>query len=1201
MLDHYNVDPSCELLEKLLREDWHWPKARVRSLLQLLSPQQRHAEEELEALFLTAVEEESREVVARGSLDGKPVLGASASARRLSPFHGVPAGEEHRRHSADATHRSAAKAESFKVKSHVQRRASDMHSGTESELDTYFPALKGHGDLLLLWDKLRLTRPELLDPFSSFLDTVSQQLQDAELQRERMSTDLQRETRDLDRRAQELDEEATNQIETERHRLRMQEEDRLRRLRDEMIREIEERESKLDVALRHVNGLQSKVEQLSQKEKQMETRCEELQQVRSTLETELQFQQIRQEELKAQIESSGHDSPSRSQSRLSESDNEVLQKQLDHLRRMNNDLKRQLQDRVDELVATEQSKRHDKVADGKQASTEKWYESEEDWSTPFKGKAIHKTKRGLRGALPLYTSDDDTDASPMRLVPGRRHRARGIEIGSRQNAAYMQARQLQSPVPLAMDRFLRRKSTTADSDADSDDGGRPLGVQYTRSRLTHALVEEASESDATSRVQLTSSTVSQSQSQVTDCVDGRDTDDTASASRVSPESVFKEEGASTVDPASVQTHGPPVKTVRSQRSADRSKGNSPERTTEKRHLQMGTTPTAATHDNSSSAGVKSQALSRSMSSQFTFSGQPTAHQSEPESASKRMTRHSSIQQRVQKQDKMLLSDGDHARASWARRFQHSAPASTQSHSYQEETSQFASPVLPQTYSLDYSSPAHYSDGSRAAQPVWSSDAPTSGRPVRFHSSLPVSPYGLSPSMRRRYSPATPSTAHTTPSQSIGWEADGGGDDRVSLRSFKSLIEEHHESSSTDNSLTSTPGPTALEREMTNMAVHQPASNESTQPFKRTRSLQPHGGGAHMRGKKKRRKLEEVRVHPLTSVEPQHQQHQQPAKQLSALESLNDAFSRQEKNFPVGAVSMPAPRSHLRSSSSDEQNLGRRDSQGEAVVQSKLTRDGPRRESVGNLSLMELTAEEQAAPGKPEAMPVVVHPIQATTPQYQTRQRPVSPSVARRVGIMPERVFKVILCGDAGVGKTSYIWRLCNTSADYAGEFKSTVGVDYKMKVLEVDGHVTVLQLWDTAGQERYRTFTKQYFRKADGVICVYDINNHSSFVQLKEWLQEIENAADGNVALMILGNKYDAADGGTRPKRQVTYWQGQQQAQRAGALFAEVSAKSGHGVLETCIEMAKVLYSAEEEIITDLLTLSPGQTPVKKKEKSCCS
>eukprot|EP00117_Sycon_ciliatum_P047066 scpid52674/ scgid3060/ Ras and EF-hand domain-containing protein homolog len=240
--------------------------------------------------------------------------------------------------------------------------------------------------------------------------------------------------------------------------------------------------------------------------------------------------------------------------------------------------------------------------------------------------------------------------------------------------------------------------------------------------------------------------------------------------------------------------------------------------------------------------------------------------------------------------------------------------------------------------------------------------------------------------------------------------------------------------------------------------------------------------------------------------------------------------------------------------------------------------------------------------KPVNMPAVVHPIKLNPAKHSTVQFPITSDLVNEVGgVTPDRVFKVVFCGDSGVGKTSYIWRICNQEGDFQpSSFSSTIGVEFQTKLLEIDGQQTVLQLWDTAGQERFRSFTKQYFRKADGVIVMYDICSDQSFMNVREWIAQLQEATGESTAVMLLGNKVDLADVRPRPRRKVTYWQAQQLAQQSNALFAEVSAKSGHNIMETCYEMTKILLAAEKETMDGLLKLNTNDESAKEKKKSCC-
>ncbi|XP_043358773.1 ras-related protein Rab-8A isoform X2 [Lepidochelys kempii] len=130
------------------------------------------------------------------------------------------------------------------------------------------------------------------------------------------------------------------------------------------------------------------------------------------------------------------------------------------------------------------------------------------------------------------------------------------------------------------------------------------------------------------------------------------------------------------------------------------------------------------------------------------------------------------------------------------------------------------------------------------------------------------------------------------------------------------------------------------------------------------------------------------------------------------------------------------------------------------------------------------------------------------------------------------LFKLLLIGDSGVGKTCALFRFSEDA--FNATFISTIGIDFKIRTIELDGKRIKLQIWDTAGQERFRTITTAYYRGAMGIMLVYDITNEKSFENIRNWVRNIEEHASPDVEKMILGNKCDVND-----KRQVSREQGE--------------------------------------------------------------
>ncbi|KAM9851665.1 RAB11a, member RAS oncogene family, like [Aulostomus maculatus] len=117
------------------------------------------------------------------------------------------------------------------------------------------------------------------------------------------------------------------------------------------------------------------------------------------------------------------------------------------------------------------------------------------------------------------------------------------------------------------------------------------------------------------------------------------------------------------------------------------------------------------------------------------------------------------------------------------------------------------------------------------------------------------------------------------------------------------------------------------------------------------------------------------------------------------------------------------------------------------------------------------------------------------------------------------LFKVVLIGDSGVGKSNLLSRF--TRNEFNLESKSTIGVEFATRSIQVEGKTIKAQIWDTAGQERYRAITSAYYRGAVGALLVYDIAKHLTYENAERWLKELQDHADSNIVIMLVGNKSD--------------------------------------------------------------------------------
>mmetsp|Transcript_16107 Transcript_16107/g.41694 ORF Transcript_16107/g.41694 Transcript_16107/m.41694 type:complete len:204 (-) Transcript_16107:347-958(-) len=196
------------------------------------------------------------------------------------------------------------------------------------------------------------------------------------------------------------------------------------------------------------------------------------------------------------------------------------------------------------------------------------------------------------------------------------------------------------------------------------------------------------------------------------------------------------------------------------------------------------------------------------------------------------------------------------------------------------------------------------------------------------------------------------------------------------------------------------------------------------------------------------------------------------------------------------------------------------------------------------------------------------------------------------------LFKLLLIGDSGVGKSCLLLRFADDT--YTESYISTIGVDFKIRTIQLDGKTIKLQIWDTAGQERFRTITSSYYRGAHGIIVVYDVTDQDSFNNVKQWLNEIDRYASENVNKLLVGNKSDLTS-----KKVVDYNTAKDFADSLQIPFLEASAKSAVNVEQAFLTMASEIKNRMANAPTakagNQAQVQIGKAQqIGKKDSGCC-
>lgn len=166
------------------------------------------------------------------------------------------------------------------------------------------------------------------------------------------------------------------------------------------------------------------------------------------------------------------------------------------------------------------------------------------------------------------------------------------------------------------------------------------------------------------------------------------------------------------------------------------------------------------------------------------------------------------------------------------------------------------------------------------------------------------------------------------------------------------------------------------------------------------------------------------------------------------------------------------------------------------------------------------------------------------------------------------LYKVLIIGDSAVGKSCLLLQFSDQT--FSENYVSTIGVDFKIRTMDVNGRQVKLQIWDTAGQERFQSITANYYHGSHAIAIVYDITDRKTFDNLRKWINDVDRLANPQVCKLIVGNKADRED-----ERQVSREEGRAFADNLGVPFLETSAKTAMNVSQMFMQMCTAIANRQ--------------------------
>ena len=190
-----------------------------------------------------------------------------------------------------------------------------------------------------------------------------------------------------------------------------------------------------------------------------------------------------------------------------------------------------------------------------------------------------------------------------------------------------------------------------------------------------------------------------------------------------------------------------------------------------------------------------------------------------------------------------------------------------------------------------------------------------------------------------------------------------------------------------------------------------------------------------------------------------------------------------------------------------------------------------------------------------------------------------------------QAFKILTIGESNVGKTCILRRFVENK--FSKIHLSTIGIDYRTKSLHVYGKEVKLKIWDTAGQERYHNITSQIYKGADGILLVYDVTEESSFIKIKDWMEQIiTNIGGDDISIILVGNKCDIQE------RAISKESGQEMANSLKVNYYETSALNGTGINEAFEGLTKEIMK-KKNLSHEVRNISLDSTHHPNKKKCC--